>query len=100
MKTGRKKELSMEVSQELVVAACNKAGGPYRLSKILKVSHPHLSRARTGENGISLKLARFVKRYLFGSRDSINEAGQGRKVEGRSTKAGDNNLTTLSRPLT
>lgn len=56
MKVGRKQQLNREQSRKIVNAACNKIG-LYNLSKRLGISHPHLSRARTGEEGISKQLA-------------------------------------------
>lgn len=64
MKVGRKKELPIEFSKKLVNEACNKAGGPYALSKLLGISHPHLSRSRTGEEGISKQLSIKLQKYV------------------------------------
>lgn len=64
-KVGRKKELPVEVSKQIINQACNKAGGPYALSKKFKISHPHLSRCRTGEEGLSNKLANTLLVYVL-----------------------------------
>lgn len=63
-KSGRKKELDSKRSKDLAIRACNTAGGPYALSKILKIDHGHLSRCRIGEAGLSENLASKITWYL------------------------------------
>lgn len=64
LKRGRKKEISQKLSKELTNLASNKAGGPYNLSKLFKISHPHISRCQTGEEGLSKKLAMKFQKYV------------------------------------
>ena len=54
---GRPRTMDREISQQITIAACNHANGPYNLSKKFKITHGHISKCRTGEEGLSKVLA-------------------------------------------
>lgn len=53
-----------EISQAIVNAACNKIGGPYHLEKLLGHNHGHLSKCRSGEEGVSKHIARKLVKII------------------------------------
>lgn len=64
--SGRKKQLPRAISTAIVNVACIKIGGPATLER--KLRHPyiaaHLSKCRTGEEGLSKKVAKKLVKLI------------------------------------
>lgn len=64
MKPGAPQQLNRHESMRLVITAARRAGTIAVLCRIIGVTGGHLSRCRSGEDGMSVQTADKIKRFL------------------------------------